>query len=339
MKRLTDKSGFTLVELLVVIAIIGILIALLLPAVQAAREAARRMQCSNQLKQLALGCLNHEDAHGHLPTGGWGHYWFGDPDRGFGLDQPGGWIYNVLPYIELGDLRQRGEGMSMTPLKGTPRSAILAELSATPLSNLICPSRRQVKAYPATNPPRGDLFYNADDSPVHGRNDYAGNAGDIGNRWDRGPDSFEAANSYNWLKLEYGREDTGVIYQRSMTKIGDIADGTSNTYLIGEKYICPDYYENGDDYGDDSSLYEGLDVDTVRWGTAGFSASGISGLAPMQDRPGVMNYEIFGSSHPNAWNVALCDGSVRSINYDIDLMTHQSLCNRKDGMVIDSSQL
>ena len=81
MKRLGRGKAFTIVELLVVMAIIGMLIALLLPAVQAIRESARRLQCRNNLKQLGLGVLQHVDAHQQYPTGGWGWSWVGDADR------------------------------------------------------------------------------------------------------------------------------------------------------------------------------------------------------------------------------------------------------------------
>src|SRR5580698_7987617 len=102
------RRGFTLVELLVVIAIIGLLIALLLPAVQAAREAARRSQCVNNLKQMSLAWNNHVAATRFMPTGGWGWTWTGDADRGFGLSQPGGWTYNILPFMEESNLHDMG---------------------------------------------------------------------------------------------------------------------------------------------------------------------------------------------------------------------------------------
>src|SRR5215469_8840286 len=94
------RRGFTLIELLVVITIIGILIALLLPAINAAREAARRFSCSNNLKQMGIAVSNHLSAYKCLPTGGWGWDWIGDPNRGFGRRQPGDWAFCLLPWME-----------------------------------------------------------------------------------------------------------------------------------------------------------------------------------------------------------------------------------------------
>src|SRR5512140_625089 len=168
MKRLWRKRGFTLVELLVVITIIGILIALLLPAVQAAREAARKVQCNNQLKQMSLACLQHEQANKFLPSGGWCYVWAGDPDRGFDRRQPGGWLYNIMPYIEQLPLHNMGIGLDPTT---AAKRNLLAKCAQTPLAIFICPSRRSAINYP------NSYFSQVNITPVStaARTDYAAN--------------------------------------------------------------------------------------------------------------------------------------------------------------------
>src|SRR5262249_35818591 len=104
-------AGFTLIELLVVIAIIAVLVGLLLPAVQRVREAANRTRCANNLKQMGLAALNHESTYKRFPGGGWGERWVGEPDRGTGNSQPGGWVYQLLSFVEQENLRSWGAGL------------------------------------------------------------------------------------------------------------------------------------------------------------------------------------------------------------------------------------
>ena len=143
------QQAFTLVELLVVIAIIGILVALLLPAVQAAREAARRTQCKNHLKQLALGCLLHQDTFKFFPSGGWRDSYGPDPNRGYGAKQPGSWIYNILAFVEEQQLRDLGKGIAFDGVTASAAyTTAMQQLYQTPVTVLNCPSRRQAKLYP-----------------------------------------------------------------------------------------------------------------------------------------------------------------------------------------------
>lgn len=331
--------GFTLVELLVVITIIGILIALLLPAVQSAREAARRMQCTNNLKQLSLGCLTHESTHGHLPTGGWGYNWIGDPDQGFGKEQPGSWGYSVLPYIEQGTLRELGQGLANN---SAAKKAALMQLYQTPLTAVVCPSRRSavLSATSTWFAPK-----NADTTTSTAKGDYAMCfSGTVTGNWATfgGPDN--TATDLNALSATYdwkGKANPltlysdGVGYLRSEVTIAMIRDGTSNTYLLGEKYIQPEYYAPAAvssteyDPGDNETVYCGLDADNYR----------SSALQPYQDQSQYQNYLTFGSAHSSGFNMALCDGSVRSMSYMVDLTTHSRLGSRDDGAVIDGNSL
>jgi prepilin-type N-terminal cleavage/methylation domain-containing protein/prepilin-type processing-associated H-X9-DG protein len=326
-----QSLGFTLVELLVVITIIGILIALLLPAVQAAREAARRSQCLNNLKQLGLATLNHESANTHLPTGGWGYGWVGDPDQGFGRKQPGGWIYNCMPYMEQQALHDLGIGQTAAQKQTANQTMV-----ATPMTAIQCPTRRRAMAYPF----RGDMFdktwYNVGDvsSLKIVRSDYAVNCGSDRSSVDhgKGPGSINAGNTdtttYN---------HNGVAFQYSMIRIADIKDGTSNTIFAGEKYLNADAYMTGTDGGDNECAYTGNDNDVARVTWCDL-ANPTSNKAPMADRPGVGDADRFGSAHAGTCNFVLCDGSVRSISYSIDPTIFNYLGNRKDAQAIDASK-
>jgi prepilin-type N-terminal cleavage/methylation domain-containing protein len=319
------RRGFTLVELLVVIAIIGILIALLLPAVQAAREAARRIQCQNHLKQMGLACLSHESAQGFLPPAGWGWRWAGDPDRGFGENQPGGWNYCILPFLELESLYQMGANGDV---------AMAAIRAGTPVATFHCPTRRSPIAYPCK---AAVTYANMAKPEVMGRDDYAGSAGDTRPTccWS-GPGSYEQAatmSEADWNAIAGGRGDaTGAIIRRGMVTLGEISDGTTTTYLLGEKYLDPDDYTTGDTSADDQGWDSGYDYDNHRW------TVNIEMERPRQDQPGFYSPYIFGSAHSTGFSMVFCDGSVHMMSYDIDGLLHSRLGNRKDGQAITEAQ-
>ena len=288
------------------------------------KDLARRSTCQNNLKQIALAMQQHHQAQESLPAGGWGGAWVGDPDRGYGIKQPGGWIYNILAYTEQTALRSQGAGQS-----AAQKMATLGTVISTPLPMMNCPTRRPAmprayvsyaNAYNATTPTVGLV-----------RGDYAINGGDssdMDNGGEGGPPSLAAGDtSYSWPSTA---AFDGIAYVQSVIRLAHITDGTVNTYMVGEKYLDPDHYDNGVDQSDDWSMYTGFQGDIGRSGNLGY--------APLQDTPGVGTVFNFGSAHSGGFNMAFCDGSVHVISYSIDAETHRRLSNRKDGLPVDGSK-
>lgn len=335
-----QRRGFTLVELLVVIAIIGILIGLLLPAVQAVREASRRTQCKNHLKQIGLACLHHTESHGFLPSGGWERYWVGDPNRGFGKRQPGSWGFNILPYLEQDVLRDMGAGLA-----AAERRQAIGRMITHAVPTFYCPSRR-----PATGVPDTFLSYRNSERPPGlrgtyrvGKSDYAANSGDGVRSADlRSPTTYAAADSgtFRWINTEDPTSawyHTGVMYYRSEIRLRQISDGLSQTYLVGEKYMNPDDYATGKTWDDNQNCYVGYEWDNHRLTTNRPRRNRVS--APLQDTPSITDWYRFGSAHPGAWHAVFCDGSVHAVSYTIDPETHRRLGNRFDGRAVDLNSL
>ena len=323
-RRRNPGHAFTLVELLVVIAIIGILIGLLLPAVQAAREAGRRTQCKNNLKQLGVAMLTHHEANNFFPSGGWGWYLVGDPDRGTGPNQPGGWCYTLLPYLDQQPLYQMGAGMT-----DAQKMAVNATRIATPLPVFNCPTRRRTVIEVSTS----DAPYNSNPAPYAAKTDFAANSGYPSPYYPystQGPSSIALGDQWtaqnNWPNLSGICQ--GICYLRSQVTVAMIHDGVANTYMIGEKYLNPDKYFNGTDPADNESLYSGYNNDTNRSG---------NGWQPLQDRSGVTNPDTFGSAHVGSFNMVLCDGSLHAISYSIDAETHRRLSCINDGLPVDAT--
>ena len=345
------RSGFTLVELLVVITIIGILVGLLLPAVNMAREAGRKAACTNNVHQLALALNNFQAAHGFFPSAGWGWQWTGDPDRPNGREQPGGWMYCLLPYIDQDTLWKMGSDGLPATLSAANSQPMKDSLDAQKISVglYVCPSRRKVQAYPCSIYTASAKFVNANAIPAAppfttSRSDYKINGGDAPGVWGGGPTSLTDAIAGKGFATPWdgtGKPKfSGICGYRTEVRIDDILDGASTTYMVGEKYMDPTHYADGLYQSDAYSILVGGDIGTMAF--SGESAD--KSLPPSQDQPATppdapassadanySNYYRWGSAHSGGFNMAMADGSVRAINYSIDPYIHLALGSRNDG--------
>jgi type II secretory pathway pseudopilin PulG len=315
-----------LIELLVVIGIIGILVALIIPAVQAVREASRRAQCRNHLKQMALGANAHLANHKYYPTGGWGWRWAGDPNHGFDTLQPGGWMYNLLPYIEEQALHDLGKG-----LDGTSRQRAIKEAIATVVPVYFCPTRgrAQTNAFVSNfgNPPNSYANVSMSSGDPLARNDYAACAGSEA-VWEYcpGPTAYEDHATYTcWDGVIAEMNGLTVMPKGGLLGIKRVSDGASRTILYGEKFLRPAHYDTVD-YDNDQGWNMGHDRDINRW----------CNNEPLHDFNGepFQRFARFGSAHPGGMHCTMADGSVHTIAYDIDRETFRRLGVRNDGLPV-----
>ena len=293
-----------------------------------------------------------------------------DPSRGYGKDQPGSFYYSVFSYLENNALRDLGKGTTV----GTAQwEDAITKLVTTPVDVFNCPLRRPATLYPTTwgalAPELAFLYANAKQVP---KGDYAGNAGDSAMNATTNAFGFKitvpssyanAASPLPFLNKFSNTTDefvggnrnpgymTGVICFHSEIKPSQVSDGTSKTYLIGEKYMSPAGYEDNSllpshaANGDNKSLYSGYEEDNERIAynkEAGQSTSPNDPdfFQPSQDANVTSgdveiwrNAVAFGSAHSGGLNMGFCDGSVQTISYDIDPLVHRWLANRFDGNV------
>ena len=322
--RVSKLRAFTLVELLVVIAIIGMLVALLLPAIQAARESARRNQCVNNLKQIGLAIQTRHDAQQTLPPGRTGL----TTSSNSGVTTYGiSWAFELLPYVEQMPLFQALK-------RNLPSTDVANSLAMrTPVDLFFCPSRRQ---------PMADRDFDNNDSPAPEENrgvaaggDYAASAG---------------------LDIDYGLSNPsgepadvvgGAMYTFSRINFKNVTDGTSNTIGVGEKYIPTEDEVRAARPGVNEDMMHYYQRDTAYYaGDHRFAvlADTGCGMAHGQVPPGatcgpINLWEQFGSEHGSVSNFVFLDGHVKAIADSVDPIMLQRISTIADDQIVDLDTL
>jgi prepilin-type N-terminal cleavage/methylation domain-containing protein len=304
MSLLRSQKAFTLVELLVVIAIIGVLVSMLLPAVQMVRESARRTTCQNNLRQLGIAVINYETTLNQYP-----------PARA--ADRFMTWPFYLMPYMEMNNLadeldgRRRYQDQNPSVLKRR-------------VPDWICASRARVE-FVSERESRGE--------PVGPVCDYAGNAGTheyfLGDVWALFEEPVNGV-----FNSGFARDNPVENYQlvgpvKGRYNQGSIKDGTSNTIFLGEKYLNREQLGNPGGWGDGCVLNGDEPETFMRLGGLAF---GIASSQAEPFSPGEL--PIFGSAHPTTTNFLLGDGSVHSLTNLTSETTLARLCARNDGQLV-----
>ncbi|MFM7244002.1 MAG: DUF1559 domain-containing protein [Planctomycetaceae bacterium] len=345
----SSRNGFTLVELLVVIAIIAVLIGLLMPAVQSARESGRRTSCQNNLRQITLASNSHIQQHGTFPSAGWCWQNGPDPNAGYGDMQSGSWIYSLLSFMEWQTLRDQGVGLT-----GAARNAAVRKVIESALPTITCPTRRSPSTHTFSH---AGCFVGLDRPSVIAPTDYAGCAGSVnpgvngictsascGSRSadgtaaslltsDQREEAWKRSGGYPHRSpgINDATSVNGVIAILGRVRPAHVKDGMSNTFLAGERVMWPAQY-SGSYCENDQGWTVGFDWDTIRWTTD----------PPKEDKrippdlnPGCQGF--FGGAHPGTFGMAFADGSVRPVSYSIDQTAFRALGSRNGGEVVDAS--
>jgi prepilin-type N-terminal cleavage/methylation domain-containing protein/prepilin-type processing-associated H-X9-DG protein len=308
------RSGFTLIELLVVIAIIAVLIGLLVPAVQNVREAANRISCTNNLKQLALAAHTHHDVKGKFPTGVHIVDQLADGRYANGT----AWQVELLPYLDQENLQRKWDYTDQPNNVAGGRNAVTAQV----IKFLLCPSD-----------PLPDPVFHVVSLPYY--------------QWAEG---FYGLGSYggNGGKRSYPKSQAtrdGMFFQDSKIRLADVSDGPSNTLLFGER-------SHGDPESDRITVYFPYPLARAGAWAEAFAIYGGGLPNHMLSTPVRINYQVppsggndqvrvddrfcaFGSGHPGGANFAFVDGSVRFLSEQTNLETLQELSTRAGGEVVD----